>query len=84
MKWRTGENRIDCLDTDGSTIGHIDFMEISPGVYDIYRTEVDVSHRGEGIASDLVESAVDEIKWREGKIRASCPYAAKWLERHSA
>lgn len=27
MKWKTGENRIDCMDADGSTIGHVDFMD---------------------------------------------------------
>ena len=77
------ENRIQQKDKTGRVIAEITFPETSPGVFVIDHTFVDKSLRGLGVASKLVQAAVDEIKKRGGKVQATCSYAKKWLEEHS-
>ena len=77
------ENRIQQKDKTGRVIAEITFPETSPGVFVIDHTFVDKSLRGLGVASNLVQAAVDEIKKRGGKVQATCSYAKKWLEEHS-
>jgi hypothetical protein len=46
-------------------------------------TEVDPSHRDEGLASKLVRAALDDV--RDGSQRrlvAECPYVRHWLGEH--
>ena len=75
-------NRIFQKDEAGQVITEITFPEISPGVFVIDHTFVDSSLRGQGIASQLVQAAVDEIKKHGGHVRATCSYASKWLSEH--
>ncbi len=74
------KNRICRKDLSGKTVAEVSFFETSRGVFTIYRTVVDKSLRGQGIASELVEAAVKEIEGRGGIVKATCPYAVKWLE----
>ena len=76
-------NRIFQEDETGRVIAEITFPETSPGVFVIDHTFVDSSLRGQGIASKLVQAAVDEIKKRGGQVQATCSYAAKWLSEHT-
>ncbi len=76
-------NRIYQEDEAGQVIAEITFPETTPGVFVIDHTFVDSSLRGQGIASKLVQTAVDEIKKRSGQVKATCSYAAKWLEEHT-
>ena len=75
----TEQSRIYMEDEQGRLIAEITFPETSPGVYNIDHTFVDDSLRGQGIASKLVQAAVDEIQHRGGEVRATCSYAVKWL-----
>ena len=45
-------------------------------------TYVDDRLRGQGIASELVRRAVEEIECRGGRLKATCSYAQLWLERN--
>ena len=76
------ENRISQKDENGRVVAEITFPETSPGIFVINHTFVDKSLRGQGIASKLVQAAVDEIKKRGGQVQATCSYAKKWLEKH--
>ena len=76
-------NRLYMQDEAGKIIAEIDYPETSPGVFTITHTYTDPSLRGQGIAGKLVEAAVDDIKARGGKVKATCWYAAEWLEKHS-
>ncbi len=73
------KNRIYMKDAQGKLVADITFPETSPGVFTIDHTYVDDSLRGQGIASELVRSAVDEIQHRGGEVQATCSYAVKWL-----
>ena len=68
------------LEEVGKVIAEVTFPETEPGVYTIDHTFVDGSLRGQGMASKLVQMAVDEIQNRGGEVRATCSYAKKWLE----
>lgn len=75
-------NRIFQEDETGRLVAEITFFETSPGVFVIDHTFVDESLRGQGVASKLVQAAVDEIHKRKGKVEATCSYARKWLAEH--
>ena len=66
-------------DENGKLIAEITFPETEPGVFTIDHTFVDSSLRGQGIASKLVQAAVDTIHCQGGKVKATCPYAVEWL-----
>lgn len=75
------KNRLFMQNESGKILAEITFPETSDGVYTIDHTFVDESLRGQGVASKLVQAAVDEIEKRGGKVEASCSYAAKWLDK---
>lgn len=81
MDFKKENNRI-FLEEDGKIIAEIEFEEIESGRFNIYHTFVDESLRGKGIASKLVQEAVNEIKSRKCTVQATCSYAKKWLEKN--
>lgn len=77
--FRTEQDRIYMEDDRGAVLAEITFPETAPGVFTIDHTFVDGSLRGQGIASKLVQAAVDEIRRRGGTVQATCSYAVRWL-----
>ena len=75
------ENRIYMQDDTGKLIAEITFPETGVGEFTIDHIFVDESLRGQGMASKLVQTAVGEIEARGGTVKATCSYAAKWLEK---
>lgn len=73
MDYITYKNRIAVVD-NGEEIGEVTFPE-RDGVYVINHTYVDDRYRGQGIASELVRRAVEEIERRGGRVEATCSYA---------
>ena len=82
MDFQHEANRIYLIDEAGSTVAEITFRETAPNVVTIDHTFVDGSLRGQGVAGKLVRAAVDEIRARGCEVRATCSYAAGWLEKH--
>ena len=80
MEFIKKECRIYLEDENKKVIAEIEYEDLGNGEYNIYHTFVDDSLRGQGIASQLVETAVEEIKKKGGKPQASCSYAKAWLE----
>ena len=76
-------NRIYGTDENNKVIAEVTFPETEPGVFTIDHTIVDSSLQGQGIAGQLVQAAVDDIKSQGGKVQATCSYAVKWLQKHS-
>ena len=74
-------DRIFYQDENGNLLAEVTFPEID-GVATIDHTFVDASLRGQGIASMLVEAAAAQIRESGRPLRATCSYAAKWLETH--
>lgn len=82
MEFKKEENRIYIDDENGKILAEIEFEKLADNKYNIYHTFVDESLRGQGIASKLVEAAINEIKVRGGEVQAKCSYAKAWLEKH--
>ena len=66
---------------DGEELGEVTVPE-RDGIYVINHTYVDDRLRGQGIASELVRRAVEEIESRGGHVEATCSYALLWLARN--
>ena len=75
------DNRI-LQEKDGKVVAEVTVPETEPGIFTIDHTFVDSSLRGQGIASKLVQAAVDQIKKQSGQVQATCSYARKWLNEH--
>lgn len=69
-------------DNKWNILAEITFEKINKTTYDIDHTFVDESMRGQWIADELVEKAVEYIKWQWFNITASCPFAKRWLKNH--
>lgn len=80
FKFITEENRIYMKNDDDKVVAEITFPETKPAVFTIDHTFVDKSLRGKGMASKLVQAAVDEIEKRNATVQATCWYAARWIE----
>lgn len=80
MDYITEKNRIYVVE-NGEEVGEATFPE-RDGIYVINHTYVDDRVRGQGIASELVRRAVEEIESRGGQYMATCSYALLWLARN--
>lgn len=80
MEYITYKNRIAAV-MDGEEVGEVTFPERN-GVRVINHTYVDDRLRGQGIASELVRRAVEQIESTGGCVEATCSYAQLWLARN--
>lgn len=55
---------------------------LTSGVMTITHTGVPAKVGGRGIASALVQAALDNARGEGWKVVPSCSYAAAWMERH--
>jgi len=81
MKFLYESNRI-FAEKDGKIVAEILFP-VNDGTAVITRTFVDGSLRGQGVAGQLVNLAVQQIRANGWEVKATCSYASKWLENHS-
>ena len=82
MKFSHTPTRIYSIAENGALQAEITFPMVSKGVYCTNHTFVDDSLRGQGIASALVQAAVEQIHEMGGQVTATCSYARDWLQRH--
>lgn len=82
MNFITENNRIYANDENGKLIAEVTFPEAAENRVDINHTFVDDSLRGQGVAGQLLELAVKELRASGRKATASCSYAVKWFEKH--
>ena len=72
------------LSGEGKKLAYVSVVQEEKNVYTIEHTVVDASLQGQGIASELVKRALEEIRKRGGKVKATCSYAAHYLEKHKS
>lgn len=69
-----------------AVIGHTDYREITADgavtSRDFLHTEVDDAYGGRGLASVLVQYALDDVRASGLRIVPHCPYVAGWLRKH--
>lgn len=82
MKFQYEAERIYAQDETGKLMAEVTFP-VKDGVANITHTFVDDSLREQGVATQLLEAAVQSIREQKLKAKLSCPYAIKWFESHS-
>jgi len=82
MELKKEDGRI-YYESEGKLLAEITYFKVKDNIYEINHTFVDESLRGQGIASKLVEEAIEDIRSKNGKITASCSYAKSYLEKHN-
>ena len=81
MEFQHERERICALDEQGKLVAEVTFP-VSEGVADIDHTFVDQSLRGQGVAGQLLDAAVRQIRMEGLRAKATCSYAAKWFKEH--
>ena len=81
MEFQHERERIFALDEQGKLVAEVTFP-VSEGVADIDHTFVDQSLRGQGVAGQLLEAAVRQIRAEGLRAKATCSYAVKWFGEH--
>jgi predicted GNAT family acetyltransferase len=71
------------LAVDGDVIGHLSYHRSEGQIYFV-STVVDPSHRGRGLAAQLVERAVRDARDDGVRITTGCWYVEDWLAAHPA
>lgn len=77
---RPEESRFEAA-VDGAVVGRLEYALIG-GTVDLHHTFVDPSMRGHGVAGQLVEEALRELRAEKLHVRPSCPYVAGYIEDH--
>lgn len=61
--------------------GWSDYHE-QPGLVTVMHTEVDRAFEGMGIGAELVRGMLDDIRRRDARVLAVCPFVSAYLRRH--
>ena len=79
---RHDEQRRYEITVDGTVVGFVTYEE-EPGRVVLVHTEVDEARRVRGLASQLVQFALDDIRARDLRVVPVCPFVARFIERHA-
>ncbi|CAM5610374.1 hypothetical protein STENM36S_06834 [Streptomyces tendae] len=74
------EHRYEIL-VDGQRAGLTEYRDLG-GQRVFFHTEVDEAFAGQGLASQLVQQALVDVRASGMRIVPVCPYVAKFLKRH--
>ena len=77
--FKLDENKAIAYDSE-KKVGECDFEEIDD-IWNITHTEVDNDYQGQGIARKLVENVIENSQKYNKKIKATCSYARKIIEK---
>ncbi len=66
---------------DGAVVGFVEY-NVRGGRMILVHTEVDPAHTGQGLATALVQHALDDIRNRNLEIVPVCPFVERYIERH--
>jgi len=69
------------VDDGGKHVAELTYKLEDDDVMNIDHTETDEKFRGEGIAQDLVKTAVEHARKNKLTVRATCPYAKKLIDK---
>lgn len=62
-------------------VGRLDYR-LQGSTVDLYHTEVQPAMRHQGIAGQLVEEALREIRAQKLHVRPTCPYVRSYIQEH--
>jgi predicted GNAT family acetyltransferase len=75
-------DRIYLNDDSNKMIAEVTFPETSENTVTINHTFVDDSLRGQGIAGQLMEEVVKQLRLQNKKAIPTCSYAVQWFSKH--
>ena len=67
---------------DGALAGFTQYRDRGNGVLAFPHTEIDPEFRGRGLATQLVQEALDDVRARGKQIRATCSIVLRFLAEH--
>jgi predicted GNAT family acetyltransferase len=73
--------RFEARDESGGLLGFAAYTLDGTTVVFIH-TEVEPEHEGQGVASRLVQGALDLVRARGADVVALCPYTKAWIAKH--
>ena len=76
-----GRSRYEVL-VDGELAGYADY-HVQPGLVTVLHTEIDPAFEGRGVGSTLVARMLEDIRRRQAKVLAVCPFVRAYLQRHA-
>ncbi|MGA9100598.1 GNAT family N-acetyltransferase [Aeromicrobium sp.] len=71
------------IHVDGEVAGYSEAKDRDDGVVLFSHTVVDDEYEGQGLASQLVAGALDDIRLRGRRIEVTCEYVEDFLEKHA-
>ncbi|WP_374928123.1 GNAT family N-acetyltransferase [Kytococcus sedentarius] len=66
---------------DGEVVGLADYR-LDGTTMEITHTETDAGHQGQGIAGEVVRTALDAAREAGLKVIPTCPYVENWIAEH--
>ncbi len=69
------------IEKDGDWVAEMTYISSGEGEITIDHTEIDESLRGQGIGYDLIEEVVKYARAEKLKVKATCPFAKKILDK---
>lgn len=81
VRYRPARSRYELVADDDTRVGLLDYRE-EAGVVTMWHTEVDPGHGGQGYGGILVKGALDDVRARGLKVRPTCPFVVRYIERH--
>ena len=78
---RDDEARRYVVTVDGAPAGHAEFREVE-GATVFTHTVVDDAVEGQGLGSDLLRGALDDVGARGGSVVPLCSFVRSWIDRH--
>ncbi len=83
MTFLHSKDRIYLEGEDHKVLAFVSFPSVNDTIVDAKHTYVDPSLRGQGVGDQLMLALIDELKKSGKKVRATCPFVAKWFDRHT-
>lgn len=81
MDFQHEQGRIFAMSETGKLLAEVTYPA-ADGIADIEHTFVDDALRGQGVAAQLMEAAVADIRAAGLKAKLTCPYAVTWFAQH--
>ncbi len=76
-----GERRYEASLEAGVVAGFAEYEDLD-GVRVFTHTEVDDAYEGQGVGSALARGALDDVRERDLKLIAKCPFIKSYLDKH--
>lgn len=82
MEFVHESNKIYLANEEGNSIAEVTFPTVKEQVVNVNHTYVDDSLRGQGIAGQLMQELVQQLKAENKKAVLSCSYAVMWFDKN--